>query len=68
MRRSFAFDVLACPRCAGRLRLIAVIEETRVIHRILGHVGLPTEVPAARPRGRRRSRSSSCAAATIAVP
>lgn len=49
MQRSFGFDVLACPRCGGRLRLIALIEEARVIHRILGHLGLPTEVPAACP-------------------
>lgn len=49
MQRSFGFDVLACPRCGGRLRLVAVIEEARVIRRILGHLGLPTEVPAARP-------------------
>jgi hypothetical protein len=49
MQRSFGFDVLACPRCGGRLRLIALIEEARVIRRILGHLGLPTEVPTARP-------------------
>ena len=49
MQRSFGFDVLACPQCGGRLRLIALIDETRVIHRILGHLGLPTEVPTARP-------------------
>jgi hypothetical protein len=49
MARSFGFDVLACPRCGGRFRLIALIEDPRVIRRILGHRGLPTEVPAARP-------------------
>jgi hypothetical protein len=49
MARSFGFDVLACPRCGGRLRLIALIEDPRVIRRILEHRGLPTEVPAARP-------------------
>jgi len=26
MRRAFNLDVLACPRCGGRLRLIATIE------------------------------------------
>lgn len=45
MRRTFGFDVLACPRCGGRLRLIALIEQAAVIQRILGHLGLPTEVP-----------------------
>ena len=46
---SFGEDVLACPRCGGRLRLVALIEEARVIRRILGHLGLPTELPAISP-------------------
>jgi Putative transposase len=45
MRRSFGFDVLACPRCGGRLRLVALIEEAAVIARILGHLGLSAEIP-----------------------
>ena len=49
MRRTFGFDVLACPRCGGRLRLIALIEEAAVIDRILRHLGLPTELPVPRP-------------------
>jgi hypothetical protein len=49
MQRSFGFDVLACARCGGRLRLIALIDEPGVIRRMLSHLGLPTEVPAVRP-------------------
>jgi hypothetical protein len=49
MRRTFGLDVLACPRCGGRFRLIALIEEASVIKRILRHLHLPTEVPAPRP-------------------
>jgi hypothetical protein len=49
MARTFGFDVLACPRCGGRLRLIALIEEAAVIDRILRHLGVPTEIPAPRP-------------------
>ena len=49
MQCTFGFDVLACPRCGGRLRLIALIEEAAVIDRILRHLGLPTETPAPRP-------------------
>jgi hypothetical protein len=49
MERTFGFDVLACPRCGGRLRLIALIEEAAVIDRILRHLGVPTEIPAPRP-------------------
>jgi len=46
---SFNLDVLACPRCGGRMRLIATIEDPRVIRQILAHLGLPTEVPQPRP-------------------
>jgi hypothetical protein len=49
MRRTFGVDVLACPRCDGRLRPIALIEEAAVIGRILRHLGLPTDLPVARP-------------------
>ena len=49
MRRSLGLYVLACPRCGGRLRLIALIEDPPVIQRILRHLGLPTEMPEARP-------------------
>jgi len=49
MVRTFGFDVLACPRCGGRLRLIALIQEAAVIRRILAHLDLPTDVPAPYP-------------------
>ena len=49
MRRAFGFDVLACPRCGGRLRLIALLDASVVTERILRHLGLPAEVPQARP-------------------
>lgn len=35
--------------CGGRMRLIATIEDPRVIRQILAHLGLPTEVPQPRP-------------------
>ena len=49
MQRSFGFDVLACPRCPGRLTLVALIQEPAVIARILRHLGLPEAVPVMRP-------------------
>ena len=49
MRRSLGLDVLACPRCGGTLRLIALIEDPAVIQRVLRHLGLPTEIPEAQP-------------------
>ena len=49
MRRSLGLDVLACPRCGGRLTLIALIEDPAVIARVLRHLGLPTDMPEAQP-------------------
>jgi hypothetical protein len=35
MRRAFALDVLACPRCGGRLRVIATVADPAAIRQIL---------------------------------
>jgi hypothetical protein len=45
LRRVFALDVLACPACGGRLRLLATIEDRAVIEGILTHLGLPVDLP-----------------------
>ena len=45
MRRSLGLDVLACPRCGGRLQLVALNDDPAVVGRVLQHLGLPTEVP-----------------------
>jgi hypothetical protein len=43
--------VLQCPKCNGRLRVLAVITERASLRRILAHLGLPTEAtPPARAR------------------
>jgi len=49
MRRTCGVDVLDCPRCGGRLRLLALIEQVRTVERILRHLGLPTHRPEPRP-------------------
>jgi hypothetical protein len=49
LRRTFEIDILACTDCGNRLRLVATIEDRRVIERILLHLGLPTDPPAAAP-------------------
>ena len=49
MRRSFGIDVLQCPKCLGRMKLIALIEDPAVIAKILYHLGLSSEIPRARP-------------------
>jgi hypothetical protein len=45
----FELDVLACPRCGGRMSVIATIEAGDVMRKILGHLGLPTEPPSPLP-------------------
>jgi uncharacterized protein YbaR (Trm112 family) len=41
MRRAFGLDVLACPRCGGRLRVLATVEDPVVIRQILASLGPP---------------------------
>jgi len=43
MRRAFDIDVLACPRCGGRLRLIATVEDPEAIRAILAAVATGAE-------------------------
>jgi hypothetical protein len=45
LRRSFAADVLECPKCHGRLRVLAVITEPEPVRRILAHLGQETDTP-----------------------
>jgi hypothetical protein len=49
MRVTFDLDVLACPRCGGRLRHIATILDARVARRILEHLKLPARAPPEAP-------------------
>lgn len=50
MHRAFAIDVLACPTCGSRLRLIAMLHDPAVIRKILAHLGpAPPESSAAAP-------------------
>ena len=46
LRRVFAIDVLTCPSCGSRRRLIALITDPPVLRKILRHLGLPAEPPA----------------------
>jgi hypothetical protein len=45
LRRSMDVDALKCPRCDGRLRVLAIITEREPVTRIPMHLGLPTEPP-----------------------
>ena len=40
MHRAFALDVLACPHCGGRLRLIATLHDPAVIRKLLTYLGM----------------------------
>ena len=52
MRRAFEADVLACPRCGGRMTVLATIDDPAVIHRILTHLGLSVDGGEALPAAR----------------
>jgi hypothetical protein len=45
LRRSFDVDVMACAKCGGPLRVLAVITEREPVRHILAHLGLPTDPP-----------------------
>src|SRR5207247_6915581 len=47
MARIFALDVLECPRCGGRMRIPAAIEDPSASRKILDYLGLPRLLPLA---------------------
>ncbi len=49
LQRTFGFDVLACPRCQGRMRLLAMVTEPKSITRYLAALGEPTDAPTRAP-------------------
>jgi hypothetical protein len=49
LRRVYLVDVLCCPNCSARRRLLAFITDRHSIRAILAHLGLPTELPAIAP-------------------
>ena len=48
-KRVFLTDVLDCPKCHGRMRILAVIMTPDVVRRILQHENLPADPPSAAP-------------------
>lgn len=51
MQRVFALDVLECPRCDGRMRLVAAIHPPEATTAILECLGLPARAPPPDPIG-----------------
>lgn len=49
LRRTFAIDVLACPKCNARMKLVATITKPSSVARFLTKLGEPTDVPARSP-------------------
>jgi len=48
-RRFFEVDVLECPECHGRMRILAAIHSLGAIRAILECLGLPPRPPPIRP-------------------
>jgi hypothetical protein len=40
MKRTFGFDVLICPRCRRKMRVIATITDPTVVRKMLEHLGV----------------------------
>lgn len=49
MTRVFEFDVLACPRCGAKMRILAAIDAPDAIRKILSCLGLPARAPPVTP-------------------
>ena len=49
LARTFAVDVLTCPKCQGRMRRLAMVEDPANVARCLAGVGEATEVPPRSP-------------------
>ena len=49
MARTFALDVEKCPKCQGRMKLVALVQDPKSVARLLRHIGEPREPPARAP-------------------
>ena len=49
MKRVWALDVLECPRCQSRMRILAVIHPPEATRKILECLGLPSRAPPLAP-------------------
>jgi hypothetical protein len=55
MRRVWELDVLECPRCFGRMRIVAAVHSSEGIRKILGCLGLPSRAPPIGPASEDRT-------------
>ena len=49
LARVFNIDVETCSKCGGKMKIIAAIEDPKVIRKILEHMGLDTKPPPLHP-------------------
>jgi hypothetical protein len=49
LKRTFGIDVLECPKCHGRMKLLALVTEPAGVRRYLAGIGELTDVPARSP-------------------
>ena len=49
LKRVFNIDVSVCTKCKGKVKIIAAIEDPKVIKKILNHMGLPSTAPILKP-------------------
>jgi hypothetical protein len=49
LRRTFSIDVLECPKCKGRMKLLAMVTEVKSIRRFLASSDEPLEPPTRTP-------------------
>jgi hypothetical protein len=49
LRRVFLVDALDCPRCHGRMRIVAAVMEATVVECILRHLGHEPRAPTLAP-------------------
>ncbi len=50
MRRTFDVDVLECPKCTARLRILTIVEDQTLAVQILDELGVPRTPPPTRAR------------------
>ena len=49
LRRTFGDDLVACQRCGGRMRLVALVQDQQSIDRFLRGIGESTDFPPLAP-------------------
>jgi len=49
LKRAWEIDVLSCPRCQGRMKLVAMVTDPKSVARYLRSIGEPTHLPQRAP-------------------